>query len=236
MKELFFETIDSTNTYLKQNYENLDNFTFVRADLQTSGRGRSSRKWLSKKGDNLLFSLLIKDKELINKYKSLSINSAYLVLKILEEYGLKNLSLKWPNDIYANDKKICGILLESVSKQEIECLIIGIGLNVNQKEFDGDYLIKPTSMINELNKEIDLIELKNKIFNSLLNNLNKDYYTEIIKYDYLKNKIVNVVIHNENKTVKVLGINKDYSLKIVLDEEERDIYAGEISFHVQGDY
>ena len=236
MKELFFETIDSTNTYLKQNYENLDNFTFVRADLQTSGRGRSSRKWLSKKGDNLLFSLLIKDKELINKYKSLSINSAYLVLKILEEYGLKNLSLKWPNDIYANDKKICGILLESVSKQEIECLIIGIGLNVNQKEFVGDYLIKPTSMINELNKEIDLIELKNKIFNSLLNNLNKDYYTEIIKYDYLKNKTVNVVIHNENKTVKVLGINKDYSLKIVLDEEERDIYAGEISFHVQGDY
>ena len=236
MKELFFETIDSTNTYLKQNYENLDNFTFVRADLQTSGRGRSSRKWLSKKGDNLLFSLLIKDKELIHKYKSLSINSAYLVLKILEEYGLKNLSLKWPNDIYANDKKICGILLESVSKQEIECLIIGIGLNVNQKEFVGDYLIKPTSMINELNKEIDLIELKNKIFNSLLNNLNKDYYTEIIKYDYLKNKTVNVVIHNENKTVKVLGINKDYSLKIVLDEEERDIYAGEISFHVQGDY
>ena len=236
MKELFFETIDSTNTYLKQNYENLDNFTFVRADLQASGRGRSSRKWLSKKGDNLLFSLLIKDKELINKYKSLSINSAYLVLKILEEYGLKNLSLKWPNDIYANDKKICGILLESVSKQEIECLIIGIGLNVNQKEFVGDYLIKPTSMINELNKEIDLIELKNKIFNSLLNNLKKDYYTEIIKYDYLKNKTVNVVIHNENKTVKVLGINKDYSLKIVLDEEERDIYAGEISFHVQGDY
>ena len=236
MKELFYETIDSTNTYLKQNYENLDNFTFVRADLQTSGRGRSSRKWLSKKGDNLLFSLLIKDKELINKFKALSINSAYLVLKILEDYGLKNLSLKWPNDIYVNGNKICGILLESVSKQEIECLIIGIGLNVNQKEFDGDYLIKPTSMINELNKEIDLIELKNKIFNSLLNNLNKDYYTEIIKYDYLKNKTVNVVIHNENKTVKVLGINKDYSLKIVLDEEERDIYAGEISFHVQGDY
>ena len=134
MKELFFETIDSTNTYLKQNYENLDNFTFVRADLQTSGRGRSSRKWLSKKGDNLLFSLLIKDKELINKYKALSINSAYLVLKILEEYGLKNLSLKWPNDIYVNGNKICGILLESVSKQEIECLIIGIGLNVNQKK------------------------------------------------------------------------------------------------------
>lgn len=236
MKELFFETIDSTNTYLKQNYENLDNFTFVRADLQTSGRGRSSRKWLSKKGDNLLFSLLIKDKELINKFKALSINSAYLVLKILEDYGLKNLSLKWPNDIYVNGNKICGILLESVSKQEIECLIIGIGLNVNQKEFVGDYLIKPTSMTNELNKEIDLIELKNKIFNSLLNNLNKDYYTEIIKYDYLKNKTVSVVIHNENKTVKVLGINKDYSLKIVLDEEERDIYAGEISFHVQGDY
>ena len=55
MKTIHFETIDSTNTYLKENYEKLDNFTFVSADFQSAGRGRNNRNWKSEKGENLLF-------------------------------------------------------------------------------------------------------------------------------------------------------------------------------------
>ncbi|MBQ1567375.1 MAG: hypothetical protein IIZ80_05750, partial [Erysipelotrichaceae bacterium] len=96
MKELFFESIDSTNTYLKDHYKKLEDLTFVRADLQTAGKGRNGRKWLANKGENLTFSLLIKNRELIDRFKELSVNSAYLVLKTLERYGLKDLSIKWP--------------------------------------------------------------------------------------------------------------------------------------------
>lgn len=234
MKQIHLESIDSTNTYLKNNYKNLDNLTFVSADEQTSGKGRSNRKWISEKGKNLMFSLLIKDEKLINNFKSLSISSAYTIIKVLEEYGLKDLSIKWPNDVYVKDKKICGILLESISIEKIEALIVGIGLNVNQKEFVGEYLIEPTSMYKELNKEIDLIKLKNKIYKNLLENYNKNIYREILEYDYLKGKQAKAYINNEIKDISIIGINEDYSLKIKVDNIEKDIYAGEISFHLGG--
>lgn len=234
MKQIHFESIDSTNIYLKNNYKNLDNLTFISADEQTSGKGRSNRKWISEKGKNLMFSLLIKDEKLINNFKSLSISSAYTIIKVLEEYGLKDLSIKWPNDVYVKDKKICGILLESISIEKIEALIVGIGLNVNQKEFVGEYLIEPTSMYKELNKEIDLIKLENKIYKNLLENYNKNNYREILEYDYLKGKQAKAYINNELKDISIIGINEDYSLKIKVDNIEKDIYAGEISFHLGG--
>lgn len=234
MKELFFESIDSTNTYLKNHYEELEDFTFVRADLQTAGKGRNGRKWLANKGENLMFSLLIKDKKLIEKFRQLSVQSAYLVLKTLQKYGLKDLSIKWPNDVYVKDRKICGILLEAISRQEIECLIIGIGINVNQNEFNGEYLIEPTSIKKELGKDIDLIELKDLLFESLSSELGYDHYDQIKKYDYLKGKTVSGEINREIKTITVIGIDKDYSLRVIADGKETRLQSGEISFHIQG--
>ena len=134
MKELHFESVDSTNTYLKQNYNNLENFTFVSADNQTQGRGRNNRKWISS-NDSLLFSLLLKDKKYFDYVNTISILSAYSIVQVLQDYGINNLSIKWPNDVYVNDSKISGILLESISSTNIECLIVGIGINVYQREF-----------------------------------------------------------------------------------------------------
>ena len=233
MKELFFESIDSTNTYLKDHYEELDDGCFVRADLQTKGKGRNGRKWQSIKGENLTFSLLVKDKELIGNYSRLSVNSAYLILKVLEGYGIEDLSIKWPNDVYVKEKKICGILLEAVSKKEIECLIIGIGLNVNQTDFEGDYLIEPTSIALELKRKIDLLKLKDEIYDSLLDGLKQDRYQQIKGYDYLKGKSAVAEIHGGSRSIKVIGIDEDYSLKIIADEKETNILSGEISFHLE---
>ena len=237
MKEIHLSQVDSTNTYLKENYNKLDNLTFVSTDNQTCGRGRNSRNWKSENGKNLLFSLLILDKELIKHYKELSIISALSVLEALEKIGLNNVSIKWPNDVYINDKKICGILLEAITKEEIECLIIGIGLNVNQEIFNEDYLIDPTSIKLELHKEIDLSELKENIYERLINNINSlskiNFYTLISNHDYLKNKEAYCLIDNKKEFVKVLGINKDYSLKVVLNNKEMNIEAGEISFHTK---
>ena len=232
MKELFFESIDSTNTYLKDHYEKLEDLTFVRADLQTAGKGRNGRKWLANMGENLTFSLLIKNRELIDRFKELSVNSAYLVLKTLERYGLKDLSIKWPNDVYVKGKKICGILLEAVSRQEIECLIIGIGINVNQMEFEGEYLVEPTSMKKELDRQIDLMKLKDTLFESLCNELGHDHYEQIRKYDYLKGKTVSGEINKEIKTITVIGIDEDYSLKVSVDGRETGLQSGEVSFHI----
>lgn len=234
MKQIHFESVDSTNTYLKQNYKQLENFTFVSADIQTQGRGRNNRKWDSD-NNNLLFSLLIKDKNILKKVNEVSIISAYIIIKVLQEYGIDDLSIKWPNDVYAGNKKICGILLESISTNELECLIVGVGVNVNQREFDLDYNATSMNIIN--NTDIDISGLKMNVyskFEGFLNSVSSgsDYYLEISKYDYLKNKEVYALINNEKKLVKVKGINSDYSLCVVSNESEYNLYSGEISFHI----
>ena len=238
MKFIDFEAIDSTNTYLKHNHNNLEDFTFVSAKYQSKGRGRGSRVWKSENGTNLLFSLLIKEESLISKFKDISIISAYSLIQVLEEkYHINDLSIKWPNDIYYRDSKICGILLEAVSSKTIDCLIVGIGLNVNQKEFDKDLKHPASSLSIILNRDIDIEELKSLIYNQLIENLNKlkrddDFYDNIVKYDYLKDMEVYADIDNEVKKIKVIGINRDYSLKIKDGNVYRDLFTGEISFHI----
>ena len=234
MKTIHFETIDSTNTYLKENYEKLDNFTFVSADFQSAGRGRNNRNWKSEKGENLLFSLLIKDKALIDKFSSLSVISAFSIIKAL---NLEHLSIKWPNDIYYKDSKLCGILLEAVTRNEIECLIIGIGLNVNQREFVGEYKRKPTSLYQITNRIYDMSKLKQSIFNQLYSDFmmakdGYDFYNDIKEYDYLKDRKVYAEINNEVQQIKVLGIDFDYSLKVLKDNEIYNLSSGEITFHL----
>lgn len=234
MKTIHFETIDSTNTYLKENYEKLDNFTFVSADFQSAGRGRNNRNWKSEKGENLLFSLLIKDKALIDKFSSLSVISAFSIIKAL---NLEHLSIKWPNDIYYKDSKLCGILLEAVTINEIECLIIGIGLNVNQREFVGEYKRTPTSLYQITNQSQDMRLLKDKIFNQIYYDFTKvkegyDFYNDIKEYDYLKDRKVYAEINNEVQQIKVIGIDSDYSLKVLKDNETYNLSSGEITFHL----
>ncbi|MBR0474307.1 MAG: biotin--[Erysipelotrichaceae bacterium] len=232
MKEIHFREIDSTNTYLKENYASVSDLTIVSADYQSSGKGRNQRVWDSKPGENLLFSLLIKDSDYFPLYKAISIVSAYSVMKTLNEYGIEDTMIKWPNDIYVRGQKICGILLESVSRNEIECLIIGIGINVNQQAFGTDYIHPPVSMRNILNKETDMNEFKVTCFSNLLSDLEKlkdgyDYYPEISRYDYLRGQKV----FHEGKEYTVEGINEDYTLKLSHDGQERNVEAGEISFH-----
>lgn len=237
MKHIFFESIDSTNTYLKNNYSSLDDMVFVSADYQTAGKGRNDRNWSSSKGKNLMFSLLLKDPKKIKHYKAISIVSAYSIVKVLESYGIKDLKIKWPNDVYVGDDKICGILLEAVSSNTVECLIVGVGLNVNEKTFEGEYLHRPISMYQILSSETDIRKLKEDVFKEFENNIESlteghDFYDEIIRYDYLQGKEVYTILDNEKKKIKVLGIAEDYSLKIQDGGTIRNIESGEITFHV----
>lgn len=236
MKEIVFESIDSTNTYLKEHYAETEDQTFVRSEEQTAGRGRHTRVWESRKGENLLFSLLLKDRRVFPYFKELSLISALSVAQLLQKYGLESVGIKWPNDVYVRDAKICGILLESVSQETMECLIIGIGLNVNQKTFPNTFLHEATSMKNELGKEISLEKVKEDLYRILLNNIQKvtegyDFQKEISAMDYLKGKEAVAQICKEERKVKVTGIQKDGSLKVDLNGETLCLYSGEISFH-----
>ncbi len=226
---IHFDEIDSTNSYLKNSYKLLDNFTFVTADYQSGGKGRNDRVWTSNKGENLMFSLLIKDKPLLKKYSALSIVSAVEIATLLESYGVKNVSIKWPNDVYVNDKKICGILLEG---QILEYLVIGVGLNVNQKQFPNNLRRPATSLSLECDKEFDLLKLETTLFGNIvsdLTNLNEDRFLSYFRnHNYLLNKRVRVLINEEPFIGEVIGVDANFFLQIKTSDMLLHIDSGEI--------
>ena len=150
--QLHFQEIDSTNTYLKNTYKLLGNFTFVSADYQSHGKGRNDRVWNSEPGENLMFSFLVKDENLIKQSPIISLLSAIEVAKAIETYKIKDVSIKWPNDVLIGDKKVCGILAEG---QLPEYMVVGIGLNVNQKTFPEGLRRPATSLCLEYKKDIE---------------------------------------------------------------------------------
>ena len=231
-QEIHFESVDSTNLYIKHHYLELDDFTFVSSDYQSEGKGRYDRVWKSQKGENLLFSLLIKEKYLVAKGGYLSLVAAVSVSELLDKYGFKNITIKWPNDVYINNKKVCGILLEG---QIPEYIVIGIGINVNQKDFIGDYHVTPTSLILEGGKEIDISHFKRDMFDILIKNisnidlLHHQFKSYFHKHNHLDKKEIKFLYNGEYIIGTVKGIDDNFNLIVSYNDKEIKVSSGEIS-------
>ena len=147
MKLIKLNAIDSTNEYIKKNRDFLSEKELcVITFNQTEGKGQRGNTWVSEPGSNLCISLYFSDLNIsFNDQFNLNMLVSLKIIDILNSLFLKNLKIKWPNDILAENKKISGILIETFSKNNIiKDLIIGIGINVNQGDFND--LINATSM------------------------------------------------------------------------------------------
>ena len=138
--------MDSTNKYARRHIESLDNLSVVSALSQTEGKGQGDHTWHSKSGENLLFTIILKNPPFAASHqKIISDMTARSIVSLLHSHGIEAW-IKPPNDIWVDRKKICGILIEhSLIGQRISWSIIGVGLNVNQTDFPAD-LPNPTSM------------------------------------------------------------------------------------------
>ena len=155
-KIIHLENVDSTNNYTANLLlkGEVDSGTVILADKQTQGRGQRGSVWSSNSGENMLFSLFlsteilsVNDQFLLSQFVSVSL------IQMLRNIGL-NAEVKWPNDIYINNKKVAGILIENqLSGYTLKSSIIGVGLNVNQKLFEN---ISATSLYNELGEFISI--------------------------------------------------------------------------------
>ena len=215
MKLIKLDAIDSTNIYVKELIAKGDikNYTAVISKYQTSGRGRNENIWQDEPSKNLNFTLykefngfIIENKFLLNIISSIS------VFNLLKNYNLKNLSVKWPNDIMTGNKKISGILIENnIRGKSINYSIVGIGINVNQLNFKN--LPKATSlrietgetnspelMAEELQQILKLnFELMLKNPDKLLNDYNKLLFE--------KDKTTNYIINNKILLGKLINVN-----------------------------
>lgn len=148
---IWLEEVDSTNEEARRRISDIDNLSVVSSVRQTAGRGQRGNRWQSADGENLTFSIVLKFGA--DQLESMAASGQFVIsevaaLSVVDFLARHDIEakIKWPNDIYVGDKKICGILIENALKGN--CLshsIVGIGLNVNQTVFDTS-LPNPTSM------------------------------------------------------------------------------------------
>ncbi len=152
---MWLEEVDSTNKYARRHIDDLDNLSVVSALSQTEGKGQGDHAWHSNAGENLLFTIVLKNPPFpASDQKTISDMTARSIVTLLRSHGIEAW-IKPPNDIWVDRKKICGILIEhSLMGQRISWSIIGVGLNVNQTDFPAG-LPNPTSMAVE-NSEADI--------------------------------------------------------------------------------
>ena len=242
MKLIKLHTINSTNSFLKELSQNtaLQNYTAVMAKEQTSGRGQMHQTWESEKDKNLLISIFKPFSNLnIQHQKYLNFAVSLTIFNLLERYSIPNLHIKWPNDILSGNKKICGILIEtSLKKDQITSGVIGIGLNVNQKEFSKQ-VPNAISMINFLKKETDIETLAKTLITELKKQIT---LLELQKFSLLEEKYLAVLykkgvlnLFKDQKNNLFMGIIKNISddgkLQILLENDLlKEFGVKEISF------
>ena len=180
-KIIRLEEIDSTNRYLKDYREEGDEEMIVAvADYQTAGKGQGTHTWESEKGKNLLFSIKVYPHWIpVRRQFVLSMAGALAVKDALDSY-VEHITLKWPNDVYWNDQKISGTLIENtIDSKGIKSCVFGIGLNVNQLVFHSD-APNPVSLAQILGHEVD----RNEVLKKILDGFEK-YYELLRRADYM---------------------------------------------------
>lgn len=160
----------STNSFLSTIAPEMPHGTVVMARAQTAGRGQRGNSWESSPGENITMSMLLRPRH-ISPSAQFVISQAVSVgiVNVLRRYLPDHeVSVKWPNDIYVGDRKICGILIENVlSGSSIDYSIVGMGINVNQREFLSD-APNPVSLYQLLGQRLDIDTLVGEFADEIL--------------------------------------------------------------------
>lgn len=221
--------IDSTNRYAQDLAKNglLHNGAIISATEQFSGKGQRGSSWHAIAGKNLTISLFLKPSFLkANQQFLLSQCIALAVFDCVKLYCNSEIYIKWPNDILINDKKTAGILIENSLKNDtIDYSIIGIGLNINQSEFEN--LPQATSLKLQTGKELSIDDVLNNLCKQIEKRylqLNKD--STAVQKNYLENlyrykRFANY--HYKGSIVLTQIINIDDSGKLILEKENGEL-------------
>lgn len=223
-----FDSLPSTNQYCELlDLSQTEEFSIIYAHEQTAGIGQRGNHWESQPNKNLTFSLILKpnflpaaEQYMLTKVISLGITD-FLKSLIPEDNIIK---IKWPNDIYINNKKVCGILISNkLSRTNISASIIGVGLNVNQTDFPS-WVPNPISLKQITGIEYDLLSLLEKIVHTIQIRykqlsttpklLNKEYLSQLLNL----NRPARYLYQGKSITATIQGVNQYGHLQLITSE------------------
>jgi len=239
---LFRDTIGSTNVFLKRLAdEGAPEGTVVVADEQSAGMGRLGREWFSKKGENLLFSVLLRPQLPPTQLFVLTMIFALAGIEAIVDISGVNTKIKWPNDIYVGGKKLGGMLTEfSVVHGAVQHVVLGMGLNVNWNPAAERTVLYPTaSIFSEIQEKVS----REEILTNLLQRLEVSYYeigrdmgrTEVFFEKWNEKSLIlgkTVVIETGKERIEgeAAGIDRDGALRLITTSgDEQKFHCGDVS-------
>ncbi|MDU8925552.1 bifunctional biotin--[acetyl-CoA-carboxylase] ligase/biotin operon repressor BirA [Pasteurellaceae bacterium LIM206] len=229
--------VDSTNQYLLEHCSELTKGTICVTEMQTAGRGRRGRQWISPFAGQLILSFYWTLNPR-NAISGLSLVVGMAIVEALEKAGMDGIKLKWPNDLLFKGKKLAGILIEIASvRNQLINIVGGIGINLKLPKIAGQ-ISQPWSELAEITPHFDRTELIIAIVKSVYTYLNDFAHNGITdafrqkweRYDEYSNEEVNVITEKKIISGVNMGISRDGSL-MIRDEEGHTIRfnGGEVS-------
>lgn len=231
------DILPSTNTELLNMAQNgAADATVLVSECQTCGRGRFDRKFYSPQGTGVYFSILVRSNLCPQTVVKLTTDTAVAVSLALSEFTDRDVQIKWVNDIYIDDKKVCGILAESsfdAKRNAVDYAVVGIGINIlpPKNGFPDDIVSKAGFVVD---REDD--DIRNMVIGRVL------YYFDKVTCEFSQTEILGQYRSRswlDGKEVEVIGINKSYSAKVIgIDDDMRLIVktnSGDIEYLSSGE-
>ena len=230
--------VDSTNTYLfNRASDHMGKRYAVMSEKQNQGRGRRGRLWVSPFGRNIYLSLLVSFSGGMSALEGLSLTTAIAVERALSRLGINGVGLKWPNDIYADGRKLAGILLEVTGEYNSHCqVVIGIGLNLSMSESEAKDIDQPWVDLRSLNPNLSRNEVAGVLLDELLiciDSFQKEGFAPLQEYwserDIYHESDVLISSPSQEITGVVKGVNRKGELLLKTSRGMEVISAGELS-------
>ncbi len=227
-KIIKLDSVGSTNSLiLNDQYSLMPDGTVITAEIQRAGRGRGRKIWFSPRG-GLYFSILLHAQRELTEYNRLALMLAYAIREKIREHSPEaKVRIKWPNDIFVDERKIAGILIQAKTRGEDTRVAVGIGINLNIEDgyFPDDLDQSAISLSEITDAKIDI----DTFLRDLLPKLD-DAYRKFMEGDfeamlddinavlYCKGSEMDFKIKGEKKEFRVLGINPDVKLRVYSSE------------------
>ena len=227
VKIVRFESIDSTSNYAKDLRENGED-AVVWAEMQTGGRGTKGRSFSSGKGGVYLSALRFYENFPASQAFQIMQNAAAAVCETLVSFGITP-QIKWPNDIYVNGKKICGILIENTfSGANVSSSVVGIGVNV-YNALEEELAEIATTMLQETGKRFSVEKVGETLIEKLFE---KDIYKRYFSYVGWLGQEVSLLVGENVVRAKLISVDEQGYLHAETDGEVRRYAAAEISLRI----
>ncbi|OOB78702.1 MAG: biotin--[acetyl-CoA-carboxylase] ligase [Epulopiscium sp. Nuni2H_MBin001] len=242
----YFDEIDSTNTYAKQLIkQNVPEGTLVLSNIQTQGKGRLGRAWVSAADVGIWMSLVLYPKLKPEEISALTLVAGLAMCQSLRDITNLNIKLKWPNDLVLNRKKICGILSELIIGENDEvAVVVGIGVNVNTPKFNkslpfaSSLFIESERQFNRADIIVNFLSEFEHLYE--LYNTQRNFSSFINMYEKLCLNIGEDVYiqNNDDKYIgHVISLTEKGNLLVKKkDGNFEEIFSGEVSIRGVGDY